>query len=634
MNLLKESVYLSNLRYNDSEPEFDLIPLGGEEFSTGLTIEISRAISRVIQPEGNLENFLKKYVDEQDYIGPFSFENRQIVFWSKDSKVSALVTDLLGDISWIIQSISYHMAFEMKITSQSVLDLRYKYPVICAMDPKLRNFKLQDAFKSIPQTYFKSILNGDPFENYEDNEYADILNVMNNILKGIATDHPKELEKNLRSALELLLMSRGSKERFYIAINLMDALLFSKIDRSMLSNIFIDIFSDQIEYLNLQGMKNITWVISCYLKYYFGAEVELEKMELNNYEVPMVYYLLPNLSRIRQERIENIAEFLNDLNNEALEIGHFLYGQGYLYESIGYVSAAEKNYHRAVTFFTLAVDYYNVIGSKTDAIICNKKSVQSSIYHYSEYATAANLFHYIGQQGEGIKMAWMALNISMSIVKNALGISMSYTQDILDSVIEYIDQCRRPLLAEESDMTPVVDLKISELENFYRSLLYAEDSEENLSDAVTSIEMHQESIKFLMPFTPPIFLFLTTDGRLIYSVKATEELEMEETHLTHLLAGVLTAVRSMFVEASFSSSGTVKEINTGDSTLLIEARESIVVVTSALNMTQEIRNFTLEIANILEEQFSDIIVNWDGEVAALDPMVDLINKKILSVLVG
>ncbi len=137
-----------------------------------------------------------------------------------------------------------------------------------------------------------------------------------------------------------------------------------------------------------------------------------------------------------------------------------------------------------------------------------------------------------------------------------------------------------------------------------------------------------------MPQTPPKFLILTPDGRLVYSVTADHQItESGMASDSHLLAGVLTAIRTIFLEASMSGSGNVREIDAGDSTLYIEARESLVLVVSAVTMTQELREFTNNMADFLQLNYGDLLDNWDGSSNMVAEMIevfrDAIREKLL-----
>ena len=633
MEILDRTIVGTNLRMVDNDFSFDIFSLGLDEISTSTKLEYTTILTELIRPVGDLLNFLTKYRSEDmEYIGPISFKEFQLVFWEKDGNLVFMITEAEREVYWIIQSISYLLEFSGKLSRETILDIRYKFPSVLSVDPKLRNFALEDPFRSIPQTYFKASMIQEGPASKDQSELGEIITIISKNLSALCMGSGNLHE--LGMIIESLQSPSLNRERFYISLNLLDALVFSGMDKHEISTIIAPHYLNLIEYLDLQGFNNLSWVIKGYLGFYFGVKVDIEPRQIDDYSIPNIYYLLPHLIRVTRETksIENIEGELSTLLGEIIEFDYPFYGQSFLYESIAYVSAEIKNYRKAMTYFTLAADYYTLERQVEEVEKCLKNSVQSSCMHYVEYATAANLFHFLGQNSEGIKMGWMALNLSMTVVMDSLNISLEYTQDILETILFHIDECKRPLLSEETDMTPVIELKLDELINFYSELL--NEKTEDVTNALQSIEMHKESIKFLMPFTPPVFLFLTVDGRLLYSVKATADLEMEELHLSNLMAGVLTAVRSIFVEASFSGGGAVKEINTGDSTLLIEARNNIVVVASSLNMTQEIRSFTLEIADQIDEEFSQLLETWDGGTESVDPIVDMINQKVLSDLVN
>ena len=633
MEILDRTIVGTNLRMVDNDFSFDIFSLGLDEISTSTKLEYTTILTELIRPVGDLMTFLSKYRSEDmEYIGPISFKEFQLVFWEKEGNLVFMITEAEREVYWIIQSISYLLEFSGKLSRETILDIRYKFPSVLSVDPKLRNFALEDPFRSIPQTYFKASMIQEVPAYEDQSELGEIITIISKNLSALYMGSGNLHE--LGAIIESLLSPSLNRERFYISLNLLDALAFSGMDKYELSRIIARHYLNLIEYLDLQAFNNLSWVIKGYLGFYFGVKVDIEPRQIDDYIIPNIYYLLPHLIRVTRgtKSIENIEGELSTLLSEIIEFDYPFYGQSFLYESIAYVSAEIKNYRKAMTYFTLAADYYALEKQVEEVEKCLKNSVQSSCMHYVEYATAANLFHFLGQNSEGIKMGWMALNLSMTVVMDSLNISLEYTQDILETILFHIDECKRPLLGEETDMTPVIELKLDELINFYSELL--NEKTEDVTNALQSIEMHKESIKFLMPFTPPVFLFLTVDGRLLYSVKATADLEMEELHLSNLMAGVLTAVRSIFVEASFSGGGAVKEINTGDSTLLIEARNNIVVVASSLNMTQEIRSFTLEIADQIDEEFSHLLETWDGGTESVDPIVDMINQKVLSDLVN
>jgi hypothetical protein len=590
------------------------------------------------------EEFFKNNFMKNDlYAGPFLNNNNLYVFWFNHELSRILVIKEINNenVDWLLSAFSYLIEFNFNITKEKLLETRYKFPIISTYSDKSNELSSQDLFQTYPNTYFQLIIknatlalkNSETRKPYD--SINEIIELENNLLKLV-----KEISKTepLKTILDLLktnftFQEIESYEKSLIQINLLEALIsleFQPEEKKLIHNHFIQLFT-KLQQVNMQ---NLAWIIGVLINYYFEGSLELEAKDLDENEIPPKLLFLPKIKEIRENqqysKDERLKHYLK-LNNQSVGIPMFL-GQEDLYSSIADLSYEINDYQNAALFYSLLVQSYKV-NNKSDLLSESlKKEINSEFDHFKEYSSAANLYHFLGQRSEAAKLAWRVLVLSMNIVRKLLGQEESFVKLIIDEILELIPQCKRPLLAEENEMTPVVELKIDELINFYKEIR-SDFDESNVNNLMEIIDMHSDSIKFLMPYQPTLFLLLSNDGRLMYSVKATSDLSTEENQISHLMAGVLTAVRSIFLEASFSGGGTLKEINTGDSTLLIEGRDSLVFVASAVNMTQGIKIFTAKVADYLNNNYTKTLSNWGGGLAEIDDIITYINNRILEELV-
>ncbi|MDH5403257.1 MAG: hypothetical protein OEY49_12250, partial [Candidatus Heimdallarchaeota archaeon] len=143
-----------------------------------------------------------------------------------------------------------------------------------------------------------------------------------------------------------------------------------------------------------------------------------------------------------------------------------------------------------------------------------------------------------------------------------------------------------------------------------------------------------DSVVHLMPQSPPSFLLITLDGRLVFSMEAIDNPHfVEESKRDHLIAGVLTAIQSVMREATLSEDGSVKELNSGDSTILIEVRQSFMLIVSCVTVTDELRIFSTDIADKVEGLYGQVLKQWFGDKKSVIELSNYFKNKVIKEVV-
>lgn len=541
------------------------------------------------------------YRDKINYVGPIEYEGMLIAYWN-DLEISIIVkTSFSYPTLWIFDAITYLRIHEVPITAGEILNLRYKFPSLAVASET--EFATKDIFYTIPPIDFMYMIE----EHAEDP-----------LIQAVQSN-------DIPLALQLLNQQYplGEKEHILIHLNLFFAIVTTAVYATNTTALLDEITALKNAAI---GYDNLLWIISLLGVYFFNLQDKILSREFNDEEVPTKLLLLGKLVNIPEDSAEDQLSYLLGINSIVSNNPSAYFGTADLYLQIGACYSVICDYSHASMYYSYAMHYYQWLHQTDATHRAFLQYVDAALEHYRQYVIAANLTYYATQYSDAVKFAWQGMNIALQLLHDVTEFNGNLIS-VSSHILQHFSMCKRPLIYGDSEMAPVIQLKLDELELFLQELISSPSD-----DVVTLIEMHQDSLKFLMPQAPPLFLFLTVDGRLLYNVRATPDLASDDSQNSHLMAGVLTAVRSIFMEASFSGSESVKEINTGDSVVLIEARPTVVVVAAAPTLTQTITDFTAAIATNTEDYFGTVIQNWHGSTDELVELTNYINLQIKAVL--
>ena len=272
---------------------------------------------------------------------------------------------------------------------------------------------------------------------------------------------------------------------------------------------------------------------------------------------------------------------------------------------------------------------------------CLESRINNKLHYFNDLVVIANYYYFSLNQGEAKKFARRALIYSLDLItliverhshfekkENHLLSADPLLASIVLTILSKFDICNTVIKAQTKEMNAPVGLKLSELGSFYKSLINGEPLE--ISKIEYSIKIHKESLKYIYPIGFPQFIIFTSDGRLIhyynrFHISAEGENKRETEYL---IAGLLTAIHTMFSEVPTIGKGTVEEVNTATGTLLLESRENIVVVAICTEALEEIRIFVNSLADQIHNNFNAAIKKWLGDKSQIKVIEHFINEKI------
>jgi hypothetical protein len=300
----------------------------------------------------------------------------------------------------------------------------------------------------------------------------------------------------------------------------------------------------------------------------------------------------------------------------------------------------DSKYHQSEQFYKFAYDIVKDLELKENSLPLELKSLEGLILakteNYKDLTTIANYYFYSNLFNEAKKFAWKALMVSMDIIsrivkfqliiqKSPKTIKQFQLKNVIEEILDCIFLCKRAILSVEDEKKPVIELKLIELQKFFEDIM--DDEPDKFQDVEIWLETQIDSLKFIIPQSPSQYMFLTTDGRLIhYHDPLLPDNEITDSAHKHLVAGVLTAITSMFFEHNFLGSGVLNQINTVDHTLIIENRPNIVVIgICQIALIEEII-ITRKLADLLEEKYGSLLTNWLGNKSALKEFITEIKE--------
>jgi len=116
------------------------------------------------------------------------------------------------------------------------------------------------------------------------------------------------------------------------------------------------------------------------------------------------------------------------------------------------------------------------------------------------------------------------------------------------------------------------------------------------------------------------------DGRLINHISEKEYGEEYEIPDEDIFTGMLTVVQT-FIEDSFHTRDEteLKKLEFGKKTIMFKRGEHInLVLVYTGDATKKMHNTVVETQDLIEENYKDVLENWDGELEKLDGMEELV----------
>ncbi len=568
----------------------------------------------------------------EDYLGPIYESPFFFIFWLNYDRIVILAIEQSynENVEWLVDIITHNLKEGSPINFDELSQKRYlllEYATAPIVDETYGwHF---DLFYTFPQTHFlknavdpssRGTLN---FEGLSDSlSLEDELDIIEfffsqGYAKNFSTSWLPQLITHLNKILDF---DDVFPENILVVLNAIDALI-----QLPLTPFGVPLVANFLEKLihepKIAQFPSIHKVLLLQHAYFIKSPIPSDS--ITHPSIPSVYTSIPYIIKIIRGQIPLEKAIENWQSKGSIETTHR--GFSDMMEYFGDFSMENNRLAMAESLYSSAIETL-VCPTPTNFhfVHLSRKLLNAKIARFNQYATTSILHLDLHQFEKAIEFGWAAIRLALTLLQIGLKSNVAMKQDV-QIIIKYLPQIKQSLLSNENEMTPVIELKIDELMD---DLTHALNEGETVQ-ILHKLEVHQESFKYLMPQTPPRFLLLTPDGRLLYAVSADYELtESESTSDSHLLAGVLTAIRTIFMEASISGSGNVKEIDAGDSTLYIEARESVVVVVSAVTMTQELKEFTNWIANIIQLDYAEVIDSWDGSSKMLKDIIEFVREGI------
>lgn len=570
---------------------------------------------------------------EESYIGPIYESPFYFIFWftSNRSVLLAIEHTYNENVEWILNLITYLINEGKPISFEMLTKMRYELLdfVTAPIFDEHSNRHL-DLFYTFPQTFFlDSMITPSNLENVNIETLPETLSLKDEIKvvefllsqanrRNFALNWLPEIVERLSNILQ---MDNYFPENVLVVLNAIDALL--QLPPSPLSIPPLLSFFEILEsYDKLKEYQSLLDTIKIQKGFLIKEPPEVKEITIPF--LPSSYSLIPYVVDVILGHSD--PESAVNKWKKFRQTDEILRGYHFLLEFLGDYSYGEQKFIDSENFYAEALSSYLLKGSFSLYFHhLSQKLLQTRLQRILQYFTTSALHLDLHQFEKAISFGWSAIRLAITMLQQAISAKVEI-QDAVAKLTENLPYAKRSLLCVESEMTPVIELKLDELIEDLTSFLSGKIS---LDEFSYKLEVNQEAFTYLMPQSPPRFLLLTPDGRLLYSVSADHDLTESDTASdSHLLAGVLTAIRTIFMEASISGSGNVKEIDAGDSTLYIEARDSLVLVVSAVMMTQELREFANSIADILQLEFGGLVREWDGSSNMIKDLIQFLRSQI------
>ncbi len=553
-------------------------------------------------------------IDEKNFLGPFQFENIAL-FRSKEPNSTQVLVSFDYDTHdyWVPKTYFHNNLIGNFKGYKELEQARYEKLNIIA-SPSFRDTQnpITDLLETEPRTKFipleldTAVTNENSKSELE--EFVNLLDLYYERLRISKGEYStlKFLRTTLDQVKKKIEEQNNEGEIYLVLLNLFDALTFLHFSPSHRIKICQTI---KLILNTCQGYLSETtnYVFQLYYAIFSNTSIELREDLVEN--LPVSLHLMLDLFSEKTHTLESL------LNLTERYVSSEVYYRGYplLNELIGNHYFDLEDFEKAQTYYSLAKSYLIFQQSNSskkmllDSLIVNsmeKTIVQ--IHHAALYALNTLKLE------EAKRFSWTGLLKVLELFEKA-----SQTENLnlisVNDLFETLRLFKRILVLEENEMTPVIDLKIT--------LLIEELSEifekQTLTLNTDFFEMHRESLSFIVPRSPIQFLFLTTDGRLLFNIVGSHPPTLVNDSKSHLLAGVLTAVRSIFLETSFGADSSLHEINAGENILFIDALEGVVVVASNNVMNDNLRSFVRSLTKNIMVNFGKILNDWDGSLDSI-----------------
>ncbi|MHA1835434.1 MAG: hypothetical protein ACTSYQ_00655, partial [Candidatus Odinarchaeia archaeon] len=94
-----------------------------------------------------------------------------------------------------------------------------------------------------------------------------------------------------------------------------------------------------------------------------------------------------------------------------------------------------------------------------------------------------------------------------------------------------------------------------------------------------------------------------------------------------LTSGLISAIILVSKEL-FKKSGGVKILDFGENKIVIESGNYLTIAVITGFVTSDLKNYLGDIIRYVEDNYSDIIANWTGEISELEGISNFINKAL------
>ncbi|MCY3414000.1 MAG: hypothetical protein INQ03_20320 [Candidatus Heimdallarchaeota archaeon] len=313
-------------------------------------------------------------------------------------------------------------------------------------------------------------------------------------------------------------------------------------------------------------------------------------------------------------------EYYGDRNEKYKVLGNYFFQLGISYESVHYLSLS-------LQFFSMAEKMYIVAENELKMAELAKKNRDIQLMYFKDLSQASNLYNYSNDNNQAYAYAWRALTVALELIEYVTSKQLTDKQ-YLNHILENIHYAKRALLSENNEMTSVKALKIREFISMINDLKAGNIDEDAI---MQTLDIHRTSIRYLLPMTPPSFIFSTTDGRLFHYNEIglsqnTESIKSDSI----LFAGILSAVKIAFQEKVSPIKGLINEIKIDGNSVIMEnsSEYNFFIVSVTTFIYPELRQFVKDLNKELGNQFGQLISEWKGNADQLIQVKEYIDTKI------
>ncbi len=281
------------------------------------------------------------------------------------------------------------------------------------------------------------------------------------------------------------------------------------------------------------------------------------------------------------------------------------------------------NFLRARECFSNALLFSeNIEGISKDQII--QKKLLSEKEFFTDLVRSTNMYYYLRSREKSVSYGWRSVYISLEIISQMIEHSQIDTK-LIENIIEQLKIVTKALTEQNIEITKVIELKMEELLKFYESIL-----NQTISNVDHELSVHKESIKYLIPASQPVFMFLTKDGRTFYQGTGRSDGESAQVVIGHLVGGVISVINTIFEEEYLFTGGRPEEIITEEKYIELFPSEAFIMVVFADYVFDDLYQFSLNLTQTIEEAYGENLKNWKGERAKIDDVIRTVETLIMN----